>query len=636
MLKRLYATLIKFRLVFISLFNIPITAFGYIVALGLRFDFDWESMTQPEYIIFPLSVLVLLRFSAYMYWRLNQGYWRYVSVHDLVTLLLAHLTSTVLFATSIGFFRVPGFPRSVIFIEFILSLLLAGGSRLLVRLASERFLFDKASNVPVSQREVIILGAGDSGHFLVKSLISSRRLPYIPVAVLDDHERFKMGSVHGVPIIGGLTELEKILSTSPSVSAVICAIPSLSSVRSAEIEQICQKSGVLFKRLQAFEDIACLGSETFPQALSVETALQKEIAIEHEQEIREALRGKHVLVTGAGGSIGSEIVRQILSFAPASILLLDHAEFNLFEIEREVQTYKRIAKIESRLASICDEGRLLNVFSEFKPEIVFHAAAYKHVPLVENNCYEAFRNNIVGSRNVLRASHLTGVKRVVFISTDKAVDPISIMGCSKRIAEILLKEYADTHFGDGGLETAVVRFGNVINSAGSVVPLFKRQILEGGPITVTHPQMERYFMSIREAVRLVLTAGTLGGSGQLYVLDMGHPIKIVDVAKKMLTLYGRRDIPIVFTGIRPGERLNEELYRQNDTLVPTRFKKVSVLDTNAVPKVSTLQWITAVESKLLNLSDNQIAEAIQQFLELVAKTEDPIPSLGFRHGGVEQ
>ena len=574
------------RFPLVVLFNIALTVISYGLALALRFDFDPNAAFPPDYIGLPVLILVTARLVTYLRWDLLRGYWRYVSTHDLVRIGKAHLTSSLVFTAAVMFLRIPGYPRSVIIIEFMLSILFAGGSRLLVRLFCERFLIDNPRRSTGPTREVIVLGAGDSGNLVIKNLLSHSRFGYTPVAVLDDSERLWGSAVQGIPVVGPLHNLNVALNDFPGVSAVIVAIPSLSATRFNEIKRICDAQSLLVKRVQAFEDLA-LFDPSDADSFTIESLLEKEVEIEHEEEIKNAIRDKVVLITGAGGSIGSELVRQVIHFHPKKVILFDHSEYNLFQINREItEKYPYIEK-EAILATVCDAARLACVFTKHSPEFVFHAAAYKHVPLMEVNPYEAFKNNVIGTKNVLDACHQFGVKRFVLISTDKAVDPSSVMGCSKRIAELLLQEYA-TH-NPNGVSLAAVRFGNVINSAGSVVPLFKDQILSGGPITVTHPEMERYFMSIREAVRLVLTAGTLGEHGEIYVLDMGEPVKIVDVAQKMLALYGRKDISIVFTGVRAGEKLSERLSDDSEASRPSRFKKVNKV-TSKVQGISVAAW----------------------------------------------
>ena len=620
MIEQVRQQFLRFRLVCILLLNAGLAALSYVAALCLRFDFDRHEYFTVQRLFFPLSILLLFRAIAYMHFKLNQGYWRYVSTDDLLTLIKAHAASSFVFLATVMSLRIPEYPRSVIFIEFALSILLCGGSRFFVRLFCERYLGEVERRGGL-RKPVIILGAGDSGHLLVKHLKSQGRIGYEPLVVLDDSERLIGSTVHGVRVAGPLSQLEKKLEKYPRVAAVICAIPTLSQTRLKQLQLICDGVNVPLKKLQSFEDIAL--SETVEiEGPSIEKVLEREVLVEHEDEIRKALAGKRVLVTGAGGSIGSELVRQLLPFKPAAITLFDNNEYNMFNVQREFRQNWSGIKKTFVLGTIKDQERLMRVFEEVKPEIVFHAAAYKHVPLMEENCYEAFVNNVVGTRNVLQASVNHGVSRFVLISTDKAVDPSSIMGCSKRLAELLVAEYGrgkdNGSWHPAALSTAVVRFGNVINSAGSVIPIFKEQILSGGPVTVTHPDMERFFMSIREAVRLVLTAGILGKEGEVYLLNMGKPIKIVDVAKKMLALYGRRDIPIVYTGVRPGEKLTEELTSSFEMTAPTRFRKVRKIEDIAVATNEQIAtWVAGTEERLSVLTDAEIGQLLHSYVRTV-------------------
>ncbi len=612
------ALLLNLRLPCILAINIAIVTVSYLSALGLRFDFDFSVALARSWVL-PLLLLLAFRVTAYAYWNINQGRWRYSSTKDLMSLLKAHFVSSALLTASIFLFQISVFPRSVIFIEFGLSVLLSGGLRLLTRLASER-LVEISRLATKNDREVLVLGAGDSGHLLIKTLLAHRRLGYKPIGVLDDSEWLVSSSVFGVPVLGSIANLESMIASHPRLAAVIVAIPSYSAERFASATEICERFGVALKRVQSFEDIACLDAGEQRTMLTVESVLHKDLVVEHETEVRSAIRGKRVLVTGAGGSIGGELVRQILQFDPLEVILLDNGEFNLFRAAREFSTDGKKSVCRFELGSICDEDRLVKVFAKYRPQLVYHAAAYKHVPLLEANVYEAFRNNIVGTRNLLRVSQATGVERFVLISTDKAVDPISIMGVSKRIAELLTQEACASS--SGAFAAAAVRFGNVINSAGSVVPLFKEQILSGGPITVTHPDMERYFMSIREAVRLVLTAGTLSDSGEVYILDMGKPIKIVDLAKKMLALYGRRDIPIVFTGVRPGEKLTEILSTDSEVRGATRFKKVSKLVTSRELSLNhAFDWVETLEARAGVLDERTLIAEMKAFVGAFTDSE---------------
>lgn len=589
-------------------------ALSYITALALRLDLEIARYLTLASLTLPLSLLLFFRLAAYAYWGLNQSSWRHASTRDLETLIKAHLLSSICFTAAVGFMRVPDVPRSVILIELALSILFCGGGRLLAR----RF-FEGLGSFAVHAngapgRDVVILGAGDTGHLLVKNLISESKLGYRPVVVLDDSVHRIGTLVHGIKVSGALSDLEEVLDSRPAVSAVILAIPGISEAKFRQIKAICGRRHIMLKRVQAFEDLACYDAHAFEAGPAIETLLEKEVRVEFESEIRRELCGKRVLVTGAGGSIGSELVYQIMPFGPQSVIMLDHSEFNLFQVDRRAGERFPAQARRAVLGSICDEERLLNVLNQFRPQLVFHAAAYKHVPLIESNPHEAFKNNVLGTRTLIRACHLTGVERFVLISTDKAIEPVCTMGRSKRIAEFLVQEYAASQ--PDGMSTAVVRFGNVINSAGSVLPIFKEQILSGGPVTVTHPEMERFFMSIREAVRLVLTAGTLGRSGEIYVLDMGAPIKIMDVAKKMLSLYGRRDIPLVFTGLRPGEKLSERLVSRWENTAATPFNKVSLVRSSFSNAQGASAWAAELGAEAGALSQAEIAERMAEYVEL--------------------
>jgi FlaA1/EpsC-like NDP-sugar epimerase len=606
---------LRFRLPLILLVNLCLCTVGYWLAIATRFEFDFNDTFRSQFIL-PLLLLLCFRNATYLYWGLNEGYWRYTSSRDVYTLVKGHAVSSLAFAASIFLLRVENFPRSVIFFEFVLSLMISFGLRMLVRSAAERFIGSPSKQRSLG-REVIVLGAGDSGHLLVKTLLSQRRFGYQTVAVLDDSEYLQGVSVYGVRVVGHLEDLPIILHQFPRVSAVIVAIPSLSEARFEALRAQAAEFSVAVKRLQSFEDIACLDAEDPHAQPSIEAVLDKSVLIEHEAEVRAAVGGSAVLITGAGGSIGSEIVRQVTQFGPKKLILLDNCEYNLFKIEQELSRLYPSLAAHYFLGNICDEARLVTLFNEHQPDLVLHAAAFKHVPLLESNCYQAFLNNIIGTRNLLRLSLHAGVKRFVLISSDKAVDPSSVMGASKRVAELLTiqacRQAAET--GNRLFSAAAVRFGNVINSTGSVIPMFREQIASGGPLTVTHPDMERYFMSIKEAVSLVLTAGALAQSGEVYLLNMGKPIKIVDVARKMLALYGRRDIPIIFTGVRPGEKLSESLTQSTERRVSTRFAKVSRVVPDGAPLQDAMAWVMSIERDLSRKSDNEIGVLIKDFVQ---------------------
>lgn len=639
-------TIIAIRLPLILALNHFLWAASFVLSLGLRFDWDFQLMGRVGYTALPLLLLLLYRSAAYIYWNLNSGYWRYASTDDLVRIVKAHGASSVFFAATIWLAQIGSFPRSVFFIEFAFSILLCGGSRFFVRLAGERWLIDRRKNVSTGLREVLVIGGGDSGHVVVKTLQANRRLGYRTRLILDDNPRLQGVSVSGVPVTGRLHDLPDLLEAHPQIAAVIVAIPSLSRAKYDSIVEICGRVSVPVKRLQSFEDIALMDALTSSEGISVESILERDYTVEHEQIIGDSLRGRAVVVTGAAGSIGSELVRQILPFQPSSLMLIDNNEYHMYRIQAEVQELYPAVHKHFCIASIGDQKRVTALFQLHRPEVLFHAAAYKHVPLMEENVYEAFFNNVVGTKSLLLAAIASGVRHFILISTDKAVNSCSVMGHSKRLCELLVQSYTagengmpaaaaaaadqtaaeagDLHptrarsnaarTGTSRMTSAIVRFGNVINSNGSVLPRFSEQIMSGGPVTVTHPEMMRYFMSIREAVRLVLAAGTLGRNGEIFILDMGKPVKIVDVARKMLALYGRRDISIVYTGMRPGERLFEDLTGPNEDRLRTNLSKVDRVTSKTVFRQDVREWVAELERSVDSLSNAELARQMSEFL----------------------
>lgn len=622
-------------------FQVLATFLGCFLAILLRFDFSWDPRLDPILAIEFASVLAIVRFLCYGALKVDDRSWKYFSAPDVVVLGKAHVLSSILVGAGLLVYHPGFFPRSVLVLELFVSLLMGGGLRLLVRLAFEKSLSRR--NQKVARNEVLVIGAGTSGHLVIKTLLSQAKLGCKVVAVLDDNQYIWGSSVHGVPVLGPLAQLDHTLSTHPSISSVVVAIPSLERSTLEDLRNIARNHEVVLKSIQSFEDIACHEVAEPKTKRTIEQMLERETVVEHEEEIARALGGKRILVTGAGGSIGSEIVRQVLGFKPASLVLLDQSEYNLFAIQQEVESGDEHSEVKKHyvIADVANRVRMERVFRELPPEIVLHAAAYKHVPLMEANCFEAFYTNVIGTRTVLELAGHFGAERFVLISTDKAVDPSSVMGSSKRVAEMMVEAYGGIA-GDasstrrdknanvfklnskGSLSTAAVRFGNVINSSGSVIPTFRKQILAGRPITVTHPDITRYFMSIKQAVRLVLTAGTLGERGEIYLLDMGEPIKIVDVARKLRALYGRRDVPIKFTGLREGEKLYESLVSKIEEVGASQFRKINVVRAKLAHEVDIFEWIDEFEEQVDAMSDVEIGERIRSFILDLQKSDKDI------------
>jgi FlaA1/EpsC-like NDP-sugar epimerase len=623
------------RIVLIGLVDIGLTISGLFIAFLLRLDFTLDGRLAPQLFIELTLWLILARGMSYAYFGVERRAWSHVSVPDLYCLVCAHLTTSLIFGTSLLLTSPEFFPRSILAIELLVSLFLAITARIGMRVLDEKSRALKDSRGQrVGATGVVVLGAGTSGHLVVKTLVGHQKHKFSVRAVFDDNNYLCGSFVHGIPVVGQLNSLDSFLAERTDIGAIILAIPTLNMARVEELKTIADQHFIPLKTIQAFEEIAFHEIVEPKPRRTIEEILERENVVEHEEEIRDALRGKRIVITGAGGSIGSEIVRQVLGFAPGSIVLVDQSEYQLFAIQQEIDPHsgKKDTSVDKHfvIADITNRTRMERVFDRFRPQIVLHAAAYKHVPLMEANCYEAFNTNIIGTRNILELATRYGAERFVLISTDKAVDPSSVMGSTKRVAEMMVEAHANynqrevirrTHEGNlidisnnRGIATAAVRFGNVINSSGSVIPTFKKQILEGRALTVTHPDITRYFMSIKQAVRLVLTAGTLGNRGDIYLLDMGSPIKIVDVAKKLRALYGRRDLPIKFTGLRQGEKLYESLVSQVENVQPSPFRKVNIVRASVKPKVDVFEWVDQLREKLDTMDDETIGQTVRSFV----------------------
>jgi FlaA1/EpsC-like NDP-sugar epimerase len=468
-----------------------------------------------------------------------------------------------------------------------LSLIGVGGFRFSLRFISET----RSANAKPQARKagkVLVIGAGDAGALVVREMQRNPQLGLHPIGYLDDDPAKLKHQIHGVPVIGKLTDLGRALNNRP-VSEVIIAIPSTGGKIIRMVTDICRLKGVPFRTMPGlYELIGGKVSVNRLREVDITDLLRREPAQIQNELIGAALTGKRILVTGAGGSIGSEICRQIARWGPQMLILLGHGENSIFEAMLELHENFPALPIQPVIADIRDVPRLTSVFNSFHPQVVFHTAAHKHVPLMESNIEEAISNNIIGTRNVCKAAAAADTERLVLISTDKAVRPVNVMGATKRIAEMIVLETAHRT----GRAFSVVRFGNVLGSRGSVVPLFKRQIAHGGPVTITHPDMKRYFMTIPEAVYLVLQASAMGQGGEVFLLNMGQQVRILDLAEDLIRLSGLepgKDIEIVFTGIRPGEKLSEDLWEEGTeyqkTTHPDIFR-VEAEESNIPPGLS--------------------------------------------------
>jgi FlaA1/EpsC-like NDP-sugar epimerase len=514
-----------------------------------------------------LPWLIVIRGASFMYFRINEGLWRYVSIWDLKKIFVGVLSGTVIFyGIVVWVIGVTAYPRSVFIIDSILLIGFLVGIRLAVRLFRERKVLSR-------MKRVLIIGAGDAGAKIVGEMQTHSTSSYKPIGFVDDNPS-KLGKrIHGVKVLGARHDLADLLSTLKP-EEVLVALPGVDPAIVREVTTILSPFKLPIKTLPRLQDIL-EGKVSINQIrpLAIEDLLQRPPVDLNPQPVKRLIEGKRVLVTGAGGSIGSELCRQIVGFSPKTLVLYERHENSLYTIGSELTDQGHNLAIHLVLGDIADHERLIETLEEYRPEIIFHAAAHKHVPLMEMNPGEALKNNVLGTRCVAEAAMRFGVGHFVLISTDKAVNPSSVMGATKRAAELVIQAMAQR----SSTCFLTVRFGNVLGSNGSVVPRFQEQIRAGGPVTVTHPEVRRYFMSIPEAVGLVLQAATLGEQGAIYLLEMGEQIKLVDLARNLIGLSGHipeKEIAIEFVGLRPGEKLEEELVGREENAMPSSLEKI--------------------------------------------------------------
>lgn len=546
-------------------------AASYYLAFWLRFD----GAIPPEAISAfwnTLPLVFLVRLASFIYFQLYSGVWRYASINDLMSILKAVSVGTTLLVLPFFFFGVPGYPRSVLIIDWFLMVSFLGGSRFAlraVREATPRFLR--------RGRRILIIGAGDAGEMLVRELGKDPSGPMVPVAFLDNDGKKHGSRLHGVPVVGDMSQLDATVKKH-NVAEILIAIPSATGEQMRRIVSACSLTGVPFKTVPSIREmIEGHASVRQMRPVKVEDILRRTPIDTAPVQVSGWLSERRVMVTGGAGSIGSELVRRILRFAPREVILVDRAENALHDLLDELSAMPKRARLEGALVDITDRERFHKFFGHRPPDVIFHAAAYKQVPLAEEYPDAAVLNNVGGSRFLMDWALERGVDTFVNISTDKAVRPCSVMGATKRVAELLALRRAS----EGQTKFVSVRFGNVLGSDGSVVPLFERQIRNGGPVTVTDRNVIRYFMTAGEAASLVLHAATIGGNGQLLALDMGDPVRIYDLARDLILLNGLRpevDIPIKIVGLRPGEKLSEDLFDPDVTPRPSGHDKIWIID----------------------------------------------------------
>lgn len=521
--------------------------------------------------LFVSSISLLLGHHLFsLLYKLYKKAWEYASIGELISIFKV-ITYTIIMTAIVQQLVQQEVDYRVLAITWMIHLLLIGGSRFFWRIYRDTYL-----KHPMNMKRTLIVGAGSAGTMVARQLMSSHDAELQPVAFIDDNVKKQKLDILGIPVIGGVNQIEQ-LTKEYNIANIVIAIPSLSKKQLNQIFNECAKTSAKTQMIPMLEDLMTgKVSVNHFRDVQVEDLLGRETIELDMTSISDYVTDKVVLVTGAGGSIGSEICRQISKFHPKRLVLLGHGENSIYSIEMELKEAFRDTEIDiiTEIADLQDYDKLMNVMTIYQPNVIYHAAAHKHVPLMERSPEEAVKNNMIGTKNIAEVANIHEVETFVMISTDKAVNPTSVMGSTKRLAEMLIQHFdqiSSTRF-------VAVRFGNVLGSRGSVIPLFKKQIQKGGPVTVTHPEMVRYFMTIPEASRLVIQAGALAKGGEIFVLDMGDPVKIVDLAKNLIKLSGNNidEIGIEFTGMRPGEKLFEELLKKDEIHEEQIYPKIYI------------------------------------------------------------
>jgi len=596
-----------------------LVAAAWVLSFYIRFDGDTGPVYYHRYLDWDVVLLVVgITLPVFVAFGFYNRWWRYVSTRDMwgavrgvaVAVIAVFLVFTLL---DIHPAKVP---RGIWIVDTLLLLALVTGSRLLARTLIER---PAAGTIVARGKEVIIVGAGDAAQLILREMLRSPALGYTPIGLVDDDPRKKNLRLHGIRVLGTTTELSHLLRDRRPDELLI-AVPSASGEVRERIVEVARAERVPVKTLPGLHELIAgdfnLAVQIRP--VEVEDLLGREPVEVDIDSIAGYLTGEVVLVTGAGGSIGAELCRQIARVGPTRLVLVDNGEPGLFEIERELVDEREFHATAAVLADAGNATKMRQVFEKYRPGVVFHAAAYKHVPLMEANPLEAVRNNTLVTRTVADVAVEFGAKRFVLVSTDKAVNAKTVMGQSKALCEWLVEAWG--HREDTETRFCGVRFGNVLGSSGSVIPIFRRQIARGGPVTVTHPEMTRYFMTIPEAVQLVIQAGAIGGRGQVYVLDMGEPVKIVDLADTMIRLSGKEpgaDVEVEFVGARPGEKLHEELWSKTETVTPSAHEAILLVTR---PPIDA-RWLEEELNELELLVDN--GETLELVGRLNAIVGDP-------------
>jgi len=589
------------RTIFFMSADIFLITFSVWLAFMFRFDGNIPDQYFP-FIYRMIGLTIIFIIPIFYFQKLYSFSWSYVSTNEAISLFYGTTLAFVFLSTAIFlsyyFPHFINFPRSTIFVSYFLVFIFCGT----IRFSKRIYLRIIGQNRMSEKDRTLIVGAGDAGEQILRSIISSNKSPYYPVGFVDDNPIKKGVSIHGLNVFGKIYDIPDIVGRY-KIKQLIIALPSVSGKKIREAVELGKKAGVWKIKIAPPLSEIIRGQVSFKNLknVEVEDLLGREQVNLDAKQIEGFIKNKLVLITGAAGSIGSELSRQVAKFKPEELILLDQDETGIFNISNELRNNFANLKIQSLIADIRDTEKIREIFGKFQPKIVFHAAAYKHVPLMEENPDEAVKNNIFGTENLVDASLEAGVEKFIFISTDKAVNPTSVMGATKKVAEMICQSRNQK----GKTKFISVRFGNVLNSRGSVIPIFREQIKRGGPVEVTHCDMKRYFMLTSEACLLVMQAGAMGKGGEVFVLDMGEPVKIFDLAKEMIKLSGLepdKDIAVVFTGIRPGEKLFEEMLTAEEGTMATQNQKIFVAKLSDTkneelgPKLDAIKSLTGDQS----------------------------------------
>ncbi|MCF8057522.1 MAG: polysaccharide biosynthesis protein [Desulfocapsa sp.] len=643
---RLFTSLVKnSRFWVILLADVVLLVFAHYISYLIRFEMGPHGLDFTRFTPL-LPLLLIIKLPIFYFFGLYRGMWRYTGMHDMFNILKATiLSSTVIITFLLYTNRFEGYSRSVFFLDALFTFLFIYGNRISIRFFYQKTpgprRFFTEGNTQTTKR-LLLIGAGDAAEKVIREIQDNKALPYIPAGLVDD-DPAKVGMrLHGVPIVGTIDDLKEHAKR-VNAEELLISISSASGREMQRFVRICQESKLPFKVLPGLGELidGKISLKSMRDISYSDLLGRAEVRLEQDK-IDSYINGRVVLVTGAGGTIGSELCRQLLRFYPKQIILFDAGEENLYSIQMELRYEYNFSNVALVLGKVQDQGLLEKVFQEHKPSVVFHAAAYKHVPLIENNPWQAIQNNVFAAQLLIETSIVHKVQRFVLVSTDKAVRPTNVMGASKRLTELLMLAYSKDQW-DGSFSPArsrlkketdhlslppgavathntifmAVRFGNVLGSSGSVIPLFKKQIQLGGPVTVTHPEITRYFMSIEEAAQLILQAGAMGQGQELFILKMGEPIKIAQMARDLIKLAGREpdtEIEIKFTGLREGEKLYEELITEGEDIVGTDHEKIMVLRGNGKTCSDLYQGLEQLQQKTKEHDSRGIKEILQQLI----------------------